>query len=152
MVALSRPATTTSTLCSPLSTLLLPTSIWNSIQKCCLGKFLAANTFTSHHKCAWPYFLFAANKRLIWTIITTSRINLFATAIFRHIKICNIHRVYSLNHILNELEVKLKDTNFLLQCCNKINSKTSEYELSVIFNSLPVIEIHNTWHALQNNI
>ena len=71
------------------------------------------NTITNRQKCAWTYFHIVANKGLIW-IITASRINLFAAAIFLHIKLCNMHRVYCLNYILNEWEVKFKNTYFFM--------------------------------------
>ena len=55
-------------------------------------------------------FHLVANKGLIWTEIITSRINLFAWAIFLYGKCCNMYRIYCLNYILNEWEVKLKNT------------------------------------------
>ena len=91
-------------------------------QKCFSGECLVANTITNRQKCAWTYFDIVANKGLIWTMITTSRIHLFAAVIFLQIKLCNMHRVYCLNYILNEWEGKFKNTYFLIQYCNTMNS------------------------------
>ena len=55
---------------------------------------LVANTTASSQKCAWPYFHVVANKRLNYTVITASRINLFAAAIFLHGKLCSMYMVY----------------------------------------------------------
>ena len=57
-------------------------------------------------------FRLVANKGLIWTVITTSRIRLFAWAIFLYGNRCNMYMIYCLNYILNEWEVKLKNTKF----------------------------------------
>ena len=89
-MALSRSATNTSTMCSALSTIVQLTNYW----KC--GTALSKNVFlrifdgkspTSRENVHDNIFIFARNKGLIRTMITTSRINLFTGTIFRHGKL-----------------------------------------------------------------
>ena len=94
MVALSRPASTTSTMCTPLSTLVVPTLS----KKCFFGEVLVENITTSRQKCAWPYFHLVTYAGLVWTRITTFRINLLVEAIFLHGERCSMDRVYCLNY------------------------------------------------------
>ena len=134
MVALPKPANTTSTLCSPLSTLWLSTLSKNVIRTCqkiLFRKFFGGKCCRKPSKLCM--IIFSSYKWLIWTLITNSMINLFAVAIFLYIKLCSMHRVYCLNFILNEWEVKLKNTHFSIQYCNTMNFKTSEYESPDIF-------------------
>ena len=80
------------------------------------------DTSTSCQKWAWPYFHPVANKGLIHTIMTTSRINLMTRAILLHTKLCKMYKVWCLNYILNELQVNMKNTNFVtsLLRCNQL--------------------------------
>ena len=54
--------------------------------------------------------------------MTTSRINIMAQAILLHTKLCKMYRIYCLNHILNESQVNMKNTNFVtsLLRCNQL--------------------------------
>ena len=115
MVALSRPATTTSGRCSPLSTLVLPTFSCRcdtTLSKLLFWRIFGGKYCQNLSKMCMNIFHLVANKGLIWTVLTTSRINLFAWAIFLYGKCCNMYRIYCLNYILNEWEVKLKNTKF----------------------------------------
>ena len=122
MVALSRPATTVNRVLSTQHTYATDffLKLWyDSILKCILDNSSRKNNSASSQKCVWPYFHPVANKRLIYTIMTTSRINLMAQLIFLHTKLCKTYRVYCLNYILNESQVNMKDSNFvtsLLRC------------------------------------
>ena len=92
---------------------------YGSIAKHILHNFFAKNISASRQKCAWSYFYPVANKGLIKTIMTTSRINLMSQTILLHTKLCKVYRVYCLNYIVNESYVSMKNTNFvtsLLQC------------------------------------
>ena len=55
-----------------------------------------------------------ANKGLIWPVITTSRINLFAWTIFLYGKRCNMYRVYCLNYIWTNVKWNWKTKFFLI--------------------------------------
>ena len=124
---------------------------YDSIAKCFFfGEFLVANTATSRQN-GLAIFHLEANKGLFWTVVATSRINLFAWAIFLHGKRCNMHRVYCLINILNEWQLKLKKTFFDRVLQHSVFC-TSECELSDVFKLTAIIEIHNRRHALQNKI
>ena len=47
-----------------------------------------------------------------------------------------MYRIYCLNYILNESQIKMKNTNFVTS----------------LLNPLQIIEIHSTGHALPNKI
>ena len=102
------------------------------------------NTTISHKKCMTIF-----NLNLIWTIITTSRINLFAWVIFMCGKRCNMYGVYCRNYILNEWKWNWK-TQFLYSIAIQYILKQANYQM--FSDSLPSIEIHNTGHAIQNKI
>ena len=60
-----------------------------------------------------------ADKGLIYTMMTTSRINLMVQTTLLHTKLCKMYRVYCLNYIMKESLVNMKNTNFgnrLLRC------------------------------------
>ena len=61
-------------------------------------------------KICMPIFHLVANKGLICTVKSNSRINLFPWAIFMYGKHCSMYRVYCLIYILNKWEVKWKNT------------------------------------------
>ena len=84
---------------------------------------LAANTTTSCQKCASPHFHLQANKGLIQKMITASRMNLFAGAIPRYGKLCYIYKIWWLNNILKELQMKLENTIFVNRVPQKIFNK-----------------------------
>ena len=85
-------------------------------------QLVATNTSVSCQKCARQYFHPVADKGLIYTIMTTSRINLMAQAILLHSKLCKMYRVYRLNYILKKAQVNMKNTNFgtSLLWCNQL--------------------------------
>ena len=45
--------------------------------------------------------------------MTAPMINLFIEAILLYVKLCNMFRFYGVNYVLNESQVKLKNTNFV---------------------------------------
>ena len=92
---------------------------YNSIVQCIIDNCFPKNTSASCQKCAWTYFYPVANKGLIKTIMTTSRIYLMTQAILLHTKRCKMYRVYCLNYILNKSQVNIGNTNSvtsLLRC------------------------------------
>ena len=56
-----------------------------------------------HH--TLPYFHHVANKGLIQSVVTASRVNLILQAILLHAKLCDTYWAYWLSQILNESEV-----------------------------------------------
>ena len=85
---------------------------YDSIEKCFFWRIFGGKYCQNLPKICMNIFRLVANKGLIWTVITTYRISLFAWAIFLYGKCCNMYRTYCLNYILNEWEVKLKNTKF----------------------------------------
>ena len=57
-------------------------------------------------------FHLGENKGLIWTVITTSRINIFAWATFLYGKRCDMYRVHCLNYIVIEWPVYIENHIF----------------------------------------
>ena len=83
---------------------------YDSVEKCFFWIIYGGKYCPKPPKICMTIFHLVTNKRLIWTVKSASRINLFAWAIFLYGKRCNMYRVYCLNYILNECEVKLKNT------------------------------------------
>ena len=73
-------------------------------------------------KICMTIFRLVANKGLTWTLITISRINLFAWAIFLHGKRCNMYRVYFWTIFWTNGKWNWKTQGFLIEYCNTIYS------------------------------
>ena len=111
----------------------------------------------SYHKCACPMsraiaatFWLRGRRALRARRPRGPNVKSFAQEFRLHAKFCNMYRVYCLNFILNDWKVQLENTHFMKRVlkCDRLFS--SEYELNS--NSLQIIGIHNTGHALQNTI
>ena len=76
-------------------------------------------------------------------------VQLIAQAILLHAKLCNLGRVYCLNYILYESEIKLKHANFVNWVLQRYHF-FHEYELLNILKPTANHRIQNTGHAVLN--